>query len=167
MKRSSEGELGIALRGMDFDPAPYVLKLPDPKTGAGVSNWKPCDFLVWYPVLDENLLWTRSAWIEAKDTDQVNTFPYADLRPAQIAGIIQANELVIPYLLAVWWRKARRWTISDAYAVLQWFNQGIGAGGTITRPTSIGRELLMSRFGVDASNDNLGQTIRVILEEGW
>lgn len=164
-KRSSEAELGVALRGMDFDPAPYVLKLPDPKTGAGVSNWKPADFLVWWS--SGEFASTLSAWVEAKDNDQVDSFPYADLRPSQIGGILQAAELGIPYLLAIWWRKAKRWTVSDAPAVLRWFNQGIGAGGASTRPTSIKRELLMSRFGVDASRETIGATIRIILEEGW
>ena len=32
-KRPSEAELGSALRGMDFDPEPYVYRPPDPKTG--------------------------------------------------------------------------------------------------------------------------------------
>lgn len=161
-KRSSEAELGAALRSMDFDPEPYVYRLPDPKTGAGVSNWKPCDFMVWFV---SNLGFekpARSAWVEAKDTAAVNAFPVADLRPSQLAGIRDAGRLGIPYLLAIYWRKARRWTISDAAKVYAWLAEPAQVGAT-----SIPRELLMSRFGIDAAPADLAQTIRVILEEGF
>lgn len=169
MKRASEGLLGEALRELDLEP--YVYRLPDPKTGAGVSNWKPCDFMVWWRAVAEHETperivvhpYVATAWIEAKDTDQLNSFPYADLRPSQIAGMLEAGRLGIPYILAVYWRKARVWSLSDAPRVLEWFNH-LGADH---RPTSIPRDLLMSRFGVDSEPRNLPTTIKVILEDGW
>lgn len=163
MKRSSEAQLGEALRSMDFDLAPYVYRLPDPKTGAGVSNWKPCDFMVWWrqstdaypgrPIV-------AAAWVEAKDTDALNFWPRSELRPSQAQGIRDAGRLGIPYLLAIYWRRHRGWTISDGIGVLDYLESNPEA-------TSIAREKLLSRFGVDAKSANLGQTIRVILEDGW
>lgn len=158
MKRKSEGELGDALRRMDFDPPPYVYRLPDPKTGAGVSNWKPCDFMVWWDAPGNRA--TPSAWIEAKDTDALNFWPRAEWRPSQVAGVRAAAELGIPYLLAIYWRRAHRWTISDAVEVLRYFDDNPEA-------KSIAREKLMVRFGVDAATRDLSQTIRIILEEGF
>ena len=86
MKRPSEAEFGKALR--DIDLQLYVYRLPDPKGGEGVSNWKPCDFMAWHreyeyvghPSLQRSLV--RATWFEVKDNPQVATFPLADLGPA-------------------------------------------------------------------------------------
>lgn len=159
MKRASEAELGVALRTLD-DLEPYVYRLPDPKTGAGVSNWKPCDFMVWWkpPIANPHPLAPKAgtAWFEAKDTDAANSFPKADFRPSQVNGILVASRLEIPYFLCVYWRRARRWSISDARRVLDWFADNEAA-------TSIPRMLLMSRFGIDSAPADLGQTLKIAL----
>lgn len=155
MKRPSEAEFGKALRQVELQS--YVYRLPDPKGGEGVSNWKPCDFMVWLarPLQPPPV----SAWFECKDTDAVARFPIADMRPSQLAGIKDAHRLGIPYWLAIWWRRDRIWTISDAVKVLDWFDLGEGE----KRPTSIPRTLLESRFGVDAGRNQLTSTLKSIL----
>lgn len=153
MKRASEGDFGKALR--DVDLPIYVYRLPDPKTGAGVSNWKPCDFMVWTNPNQESPF-VRSDWFEAKDTDAVNAFPFADLRPSQAAGIREATRLGIPYWLAIYWRRAKVWSISDAAKVIGWFGLNIDA-------TSIDRQLLMSRYGVDSTTSRLADTLKSVL----
>jgi hypothetical protein len=160
MKRASEGKLGEALRGMDLEPL-IVYKPPD-----DARNWKPCDFMVWWGTgaVVEGAIRRGSAWVEAKDTPNAMVFPFAELRPSQIKGIRDAGAVGFPYLLCIWWRPAQRWTISDAVRVLAWFED---IGGEGREPKSIPRELLMSRFGVDADNSRLGMTIKTILEDGW
>lgn len=195
MKRPSESEFGKALREVDLRA--YVYRLPDPKTGFGVSNWKPCDFMVWFQHTgwsglsanrivkpertQEALHWlaehgpesslpddfitlgrpgNQSAWFECKDTDQVNSFPFADMRPSQLAGIADAQRVGVPYFLAIYWRKAKRWTISDAVRVMGWRQDEAETRGYIP---SISRELLMSRFGFDAAPRDLSQTLKAAM----
>lgn len=160
-KRASEGELGAALRQID-GLRTSVLRLPDPKVGAGVSNWKPCDFVVWTAPRD---LVAFTSWWEAKDTDQVARFPFADMRKGQLAGIPEAARMGIPYWLAIWWRRSREWTISDGIRVMAWraeqdrLREALIDGTT----TSIPKTLLESRFGISASKAQLSSTLKGVL----
>lgn len=162
-KRPSEGELGAALRAIDGLKT-HVLRLPDPKSGEGISNWKPADFIVWiaseYPA--GVMLEAATHWIEAKDTTAIGRFPFADLRPSQLAGIHDAERMGIPYWLAIYWRGAREWTISDAVRVVAWQK---GQADTIPGPppTSIPKTLLESRFGVSSSKAQLSSTLKGVL----
>lgn len=181
-KRPSEGSFGKALR--DVDLSMYVYRPPDPKSGEGVSNWKPCDFMVWTRSVDGvSLSWDASglvkagaasmtgiavsAWFECKDTDAVNAFPFADIRPSQLAGIRDAARLGIPYWLAIWWRRHRSWTVSDGWRMLNWKRdqelEGSESHGTTVAVTSIDRTLLMSRFGLETTQAQLTSNLKAIL----
>lgn len=144
-KGASEGTIRAALSSMDLDPI-YVYKPPDDS-----RNWKPCDFMVWW----EEDGATRCAWIEVKEVQTVESFPYQrQLRPSQKAAITAAHFLGIPYLLAVHWRRHEDWTISDAWAVL-------------THPERVlSRKLLYTRYGVHAHPRDLAPTLRAALLEG-
>lgn len=151
MKRASEGEFGKALRAVDLEPFVY-------KPADDARNWKPCDFMVWYqpPLVhryegQENHPGRPSvAWFEVKDTDAVETFPLSAFRPAQRQGVEEACGLGIPYWIAIWWRRHREWTISDAKRV-------------IDHGQSTPRELLSSYFGIDTTSAQLRQTLKAVL----
>lgn len=166
MKRASEGDFGKALRAVDDSVPTYVYRLPDPKAGAGVSNWKPCDFMAFSlahsidfatdPPGSPPMKLVDVAWFECKDTDAVNAFPLADIRPSQWQGVTTALRLGIPYWLAVYWRRHRSWTISDAGRIHLAHLQG-------PRPTSISRDHLMTRYGVQSSPRELTSYLKSIL----
>lgn len=165
-KRPSEGSFGKALR--DVDLVKVVYRPPDAKGGEGVSNWRPCDYMVWLQgranwgtairVDDETVLpvVTFSAWFECKDVDAVNAFPLADIRPSQWAGMRDAARVGIPYWLAVWWRRHREWTISDARQVLAY------AERRDERPTSIPRSELIA-MGIQTPQVQLTSMLKALL----
>lgn len=147
-KTLAETNLGKALR--DIDVASIVYKPPD-----DARNWKPCDYMVWIAHGSGAL----STWFEVKDVDLVNVFPRSEIRPSQVRGIRDATRVGIPYYLCVWFRKASMWAIADAAKVMGWFDENPDA-------TSIKRELLQSRFGVDATNHQLTSVLKSIVLEG-
>lgn len=181
-KRRSEGEFGAALRDVDLNV--YVYRPPDPKGPEGISNWKPCDFMLWrhFPEPDAP---TESHWFEVKDVDAVEAFALAELRPSQLQGIHDAARLGIPYWLAVYWRRHRTWTISDAAKLLAWrddrevvpdrvqeavdFLRLHGPAAKLPDAmllppaTSVARSLLSSRFGVDSTPKQLSSTLKAVL----
>lgn len=175
-KRPSEAEFGAALREVDL--VSYVFRPPDPKLGAGVSNWKPCDFMAWHrlmlvddankatygPFANPSIIVAGSTWFECKDVTAVESFAFAELRPSQLAGIRDAERVGIPYWLAVWWRRQKEWTISDASRVLLWREEdGASRGEAVLLPTSIPRNLLESRFGVSCARAQLASTLKQVL----
>lgn len=147
-KGTSEGKVRLALNQLDLDLELY--KPPD-----DARNWKPADFLVWWrpaaPVVDR----PHSTWIEVKECKLVGSFPLDDLRKSQRDGIRKARRLGIPYLLVVWWPSRRIWTISDAYQL-----DGSPLKGSV--PFSV----LAGKIGIDATQDNLPSTLRLVIEEG-
>jgi hypothetical protein len=158
MKRASEGEFGKALR--DCDVAGIVYKPPD-----DARTWKPCDFMVW---VQDNISGAESVWFECKDVDSVERFAFSELRPSQVQGIRDAERVGIPYWLAVYWRRSQSWTISDAAKVLAWRESTAAEAADYYKrdvglPTSIERELLMSRFGIDSSPAMLASTLKSVL----
>jgi hypothetical protein len=146
VKRLGESQLREALNELDLPVIVY--KPPD-----DARNWKPSDFLVW---IGHDGGFPASHWIEVKDTDQHNVWPASDLRPSQRRGILEARRFGIPYWLAIYWRNAKRWTISDAARVLAWFDE------QEPRATSIKRELLMTRFGVECPPRLLASTLKQV-----
>jgi hypothetical protein len=155
VKRPSEAAFGEALR--DVDIASIVYKPPD-----DARTWKPCDYMVW---IEDYSKLALPFWFEVKDVTRVDAFPFSELRPAQMLGIRDAQRVGLPYWLAVYWRKHRSWTISLAERVLAWredpdYDDRV-YGGVV--PTSIPRELLMSRFGVDATGSTLSSVLKTIL----
>lgn len=151
-KTLAEPTFGRALREMDL--LSVVYKPPD-----DARTWKPCDFMVWFsaPGTDDT-----SAWFEVKDVDLVSVFPLHELRASQLAGIRDAARVGIPYYLAVWWRKAQMWSISDAIAVVKWWEEAAAKGPV----TSIKRELLQSRFGIDSTNAQLSSNLKALILDG-
>lgn len=152
MKRESEGQFGAALRSLDVELPIEVYKPPD-----DARNMKPCDFMVWFrrSTMAEHV---EPVWFEVKDTSSVGRFPFSEIRPSQHAGIRAAHRIGIPYYLAVYWRRDRTWTISNAHRVVEWRDE------TPPIPAkSIPRVLLASRFGVDSSPGQLGITLRAVL----
>lgn len=163
-KRATEAEFGKALRELDLRI--HVYRPPDPKGPEGVSNWKPADFLSWHQ--EVNPEWgtpsVKPSWFEVKDVDDLRGYPFADLRPSQIQGIHDAERIGIPYWLAIWWRRHKEWTISNAVRVLAWRDEkAIRDPAGLTAITSIPRELLMSRFGISTSKAQLGSTLKGVL----
>lgn len=154
-KLASEGQFGAALRAVDLDVVVF-------KPGDDMRNRKPCDFMVWY--VDGGALLSDtpnraavSTWFEVKDVDAVETFPLAELRPSQLQGIRDAERVGIPYFLAVYWRRHRTWTISDAVKLLA------ATQGLITIRKSVRRSVLASRFGIDSSPGQLSSTLKAVL----
>jgi hypothetical protein len=157
-KRASEAAFGLALREIDRDIPTYVYKPPDPKMGAGVSNWKPCDFMVWQATQGLDFYMpmggAHSAWFEVKDVDAVNTFnAKGELRDSQRQGIRQARRIGIPYWVAVYWRRHKSWTISDAVKM----DLANALDGSVTR------DLLQTRYGIESKPRELPSMLKMIL----
>jgi hypothetical protein len=153
--RASQGEFGKALRAVDLSL--YVYRPEDPRGRESVGNRKPCDFMTWVAGSPPT-----AQWFEVKDVDAVDRFAFAEFQPAQIAGIATARRLGIPYWVAIYWRRAKMWTISDGIRMLEWRAE-VSQGRVQATPTSIPRELLMSRFGVDSTNQQLSSTLKAVL----
>lgn len=158
MKRSSEGDFGAALRASGL--AILVYKPPD-----DARTRKPCDFMVWHKEASDEVVAT---WFEVKDVDTVDTFSFAELRPSQLQGIHDAARIGIPYWLAVYWRRHKSWTVSDAIALVKWRTESTYMRPDMRVPiqkpaTSISRALLMSRFGIDSPAPLLSSTLKSVL----
>ena len=147
-KGPSEARFREALRDIDLELDFY--KPPD-----DARNWKPSDYIVWsrYDSL------TTSFFFEVKQTPALERFPFADIRPSQRDGIRRARRLHIPYLLVVWWPRHKLWTISDAVALFDWYDQ-LPAGA---KPLSVSRGDLLSTFGADATSATLPAMLKQVL----
>jgi hypothetical protein len=149
MKGSSEAKVRAALNDMDLEAIVY--KPPD-----DARNWKPADFLVWW---DNNELAgaphiPRSAMIEVKESPNRYTFPIRLLRPSQLLGIRQAQEIGLPYLLVIWWPALASWTVSNAQQVVDQI------GDTAT---SLDYAWLSSVAGMDCATRDLAPILRSAL----
>lgn len=155
MKGPSEGRFRELLSDVDL-PGLIIYKPPD-----DARNWKPCDFMLWWPGTNDMGVpgfrpTPASAWVEVKDVNVVNIFPLDELRPSQRAGIRQADEIGLPYVLAIWWRRRNGWTFSNAAAVL-------GTGARTVAYTD-----LVSTYGIDAPAAKASSILRSVLEgEVW
>lgn len=159
-KRSSEGDFGAALRDVDLQSVVY--KPPD-----DARNRKPCDFMVWHREFNPACSMTPreevvATWFEVKDVDAVDAFPFSELRPSQLAGIHDAKRIGIPYWLAVYWRRHKLWTISNAERVLAWREIHEGSNNE-PYPTSIPFTLLESRFGISSTKRQLTSALKQVL----
>ena len=144
-KRASEAALGLALREVEL--MIYVYKPPD-----GVNtNLKPCDYMVWFGVNG----FVVPAWFEAKDVDSVKAFNLKELRPSQVNGIRDASRVGLEYWVGIYWRRHRKWTISNGAKLLGWWDEG--------HYPSVSYELLSSRFGIDTDPRNLVSTLKDVL----
>lgn len=152
-KRRSEGLLGVALRQMDLET--YVYKPAD----APGSGLKPADYLVWFlpdPDQFELLREYEFAFVEGKDTDAVKVFNLSEIRPSQRNAIAKAAVLGIPYWLVIYWRRRRRWTISDARRIFDTY--------PVSGPNrSLSFETLASTFGIDCEPHQLAITLRQVM----
>lgn len=163
-KRPSEAAFGVALRAVDESVPIYVYRVPDPKFGGGVTNWKPCDWMVWTlahsidfatdPPGSAPLKLVDVAWFETKDSDAIKTFSWTEIRKSQMQGVRTAKRIGIPYWLAVYWRRYKLWTISDAVRMLPAIERG---------DRNISRDLLQTRYGVASSPLQLTSTLKSIL----
>lgn len=159
-KGRSEPFVREALRKVAEDVDGLVVyKPPD-----DARNWKPADFLVWWPddtmilVGDERIRMVRCAWIEVKQTDAVATWPLNDLRPSQTRAAADAHDAGIPYLILIYWKRSRDWTVVDGVRLIY--------DSPPEHRHSVGRPLLMSRYGVQSSPGNLASTLKSALLEG-
>lgn len=115
----SEDEVRKALGAMDLEL--YVYKPPD--APGPRQNWKPCDFMVWFPdwrpdyLMDQPGI-TGAAWIEVKSTPGLNVAGAKLWRPTQLEGMREAARVGIPYLTVVHWPRKKAWTIGTAAIVL-------------------------------------------------
>ncbi len=137
MKGQSEARVRDALKSMALKTLVY--KLPD-----DARNWKPADFAVWWV--------GGAALLEVKDTDAVSLWPLRDLRDSQRVGILEAKTVDLPYWLVIWWRRHRRWTISNGVTVLT-------SAGDGSRSYS----WLSSVAGIDCDAGKLPETLRSVL----
>jgi len=156
MKGVSEGNFRAALSKVDLSLVIY--KPPD-----DARLWKPCDYMVWQP---DGAGGNEGWWFEVKDLDDkhVNTFPLSELRPSQLQGIRDAARVGIPYWIAIWWRRHRSWTVSDAHKITGWWRDEIAVNtDPIRKPKSIDRTLLMSRFGLESTQAQLSSNLKMVL----
>lgn len=149
-KGTSEGKVRIALNSCGLNLVIY--KPPD-----DARNWKPADFLVWWEVTigDEGRAEPFSAMIEVKECKLIGSYPLDDLRPSQRTGIRDAKRIGLPYLLVIWWRERKIWTVSD----------GIQLDSSPVKG-SVAFSVLAGRIGIDAQQDHLAQVLRAALTEG-
>lgn len=159
-KRPSEAEFGVALRGVDLRM--FVYRPADARAGSAITQARPCDWMVWQdggPAEYGEHRRVDVAWFECKDTDAAETFNLNEIRPGQRLGMVAARRIGIPYWLAVYWRRHKAWTISDALKA--------GMDSVEYRPNesvvSFTRTELMVRFGVDSSRANLASTLKNVL----
>ena len=162
MKGPSEATIRDALAKLRQEMRLVIYKPPD-----DARNWKPADFLLWYrPALaTTDLAYSHpvGAFLEVKQTDQVDHFPLADLRINQRAAIRDAGRVGAPFVLAIWWPKHQpaRWTIGDAAKLVAELD---GENGRSAEwPTSIVYDLLASRYGVDCEPRHLVGTLGAML----
>lgn len=156
-KRDSEPAFGAALRHVSL--AVVVYKPPD-----DARNWKPCDYMVWVEasdhVVDEHAF-PKPVWFECKDVDAIDVFNWRrEMRQSQLQGIREAKRIGIPYWLAIYWRKHRHWTISDAVALYDHTRlrpDHLIAARTFRRTT------LMSSLGIDSTPGQLESTLKGVL----
>lgn len=152
-KKASEGQMGVALREMDLET--FVFKPAD----APGSGMKPSDYLVWFlpdPDQFELLREYEFAFVEAKDTTAVGVFNLSEIRLSQRKAIKRAAELGIPYWLAIWWRRRKKWSISDARRIFDAYPI-TGANRSLTY------QALTSTYGVDCEAHQLAATMRMVL----
>lgn len=160
--KESERKFGAALRAVDDSVPTYVYRPPDIP---GPSSRKPCDFMAWSLARREAEMemphWrlVDSAWFECKELAAAvaEAFPFRIIEPSQRLGILDAKRIGIPYWLAVYWKRHRIWTISDAVRL-----EAVGYLNPGAAP-SIQRVLLSSRFGVDSTPAQLTSTLKSIL----
>lgn len=138
-----------ALDDMDLDT--WVYKPPD-----DARNWKPADFILWWddPDSGELLSVAQTAMIEVKDTAALRVYNLSDIRPSQHNAMMRAQIMGIPYLVAIWWRRHKRWTIS------------IGSRLFREEKRSLRYLDLSSSLGLDCTQDMLASTLRSILVDG-
>lgn len=114
-RKYSEGEVRRALDDMDLEL--YVLKpqdMPGPQ-----QHTKPADFLLWWHAEGIVGSGAMSAWLEVKETPAVGILNLPELfTDSQIAAMRRAGELGLRYVVAVHWKKHKRWTITTAWRVL-------------------------------------------------
>lgn len=151
-KGSSEGLFREALNKIDFDPT-FIYKPPD-----DARNWKPADYFLWFPVSFGAP--AGSSWFEVKETPNLKTFSFADVRPSQWRGISTAKELKLPYFFAIRWKRDGMWSLVDAVRLFDWLI------AQDPRPASVTRVALESRFGVSCTVGQLPSMIRAALMEG-
>lgn len=163
MKGTTEDKVRDALKAIDLSGLTYF-KPPD-----DARNWKPCDFFVWWA---KGQVWNHTdppipvvgaAWIEVKDVQAARTFNLdKELRPSQRGGIAAATAAGVPYWIVAWWRSRKRWTISDAAAVMA---APPAAAGLEPGHGGVDYEILGSRFGAIAEQRSLASTLKLALLE--
>jgi hypothetical protein len=152
-KGSSEGLFRETLNKIDFDPT-FIYKPPD-----DARNWKPTDYFLWFPA-GSAMPVAGTAWFEVKETPNLSAFPLTEVRPSQWRGIGIAAELKIPYFFAIRWKRDGMWSLVDAVRLAAWLE------AQDTRPKSVTRVALESRFGVSSTVGQLPSMIRAALMEG-
>jgi len=154
----SEIAFGAALRAIDDSVPTFVYRPPDLP---GPSQGKPADFMVW-GLGDADIApdlrgkFVDVAWFECKELGAAvaESFPCRLVRPSQRQGIREAMRVGIPYWLAVYWKRHKAWTISDAVR--------LEATGDLDR-TSLQRALLNSRYGIDATPATLTSVLKSLM----
>lgn len=146
-KGGSEAAVRAALEDGDDGTLVY-------KPGDDSRNWKPADFIVWHRLFVDHDR-PGSAFIEVKSTDLLGRWSPADrrrgLRPSQRVYAAAAVDMGIVYLVVIYWRRRRCWTISSVRPFLA------------EPERSFTFEELMSTHGIRAWPQHLGSTIRLAL----
>lgn len=121
-------------------------------------NWKPCDYMLWWgePTTDDGVLRfvpaVRAAWLEVKQTTLKGKWSWVQgegaLRPSQAAGMRHAFAISLPYIVAVYWKTRRYWTLHQL---------------TPSFPLVITFEQATVEHGVGSAPANLAVTLRGVL----
>ena len=149
----SEDRVRAALHGHE---GMLVYKPPD-----DARNWKPADFLCWWGgelvIPGETVSFesqVRSAMLEVKQNPLKALWHVVgtggeSLRPNQLAAAKGAWAVGLPYVIAVYWKQLRRWSIH------RW-NPGF--------PDTMSWHEAVSRYGVEAEGTALPLILRGVLE---
>lgn len=153
----AQDQVREALKGID---GLVAYKPPDDS-----RNWKPCDQMVWWwqPYDEENFAaanvsrgWPRSAWLEVKMNPLKGSWHVTTpngsegLSLQQARAAFDAEEIGLPYVVAVYWKARKYWT-------LHW------RVGRREFPGKLTFEGATTSWGVGCAPANLRSTLRLVL----
>lgn len=147
----AQDQIREALKGID---GLVAYKPPDDS-----RNWKPCDQMVWWPVTAEfdssAIGYVRSAWLEVKMNPlqgvwHVTSTGADGLSLQQCRAARDAEEIGLPYIVAVYWKPRKYWTLH--YRV-----------GRAEFPGKLTFEEASTQWGVGTAPANLRSTLRGVL----
>jgi hypothetical protein len=144
----AQDQIRDALKGID---GLIAYKPPDDS-----RNWKPCDQMLWWDDPLNGLgLALHSAWLEVKMNPlkglwHVTSSGADGLSLQQVRAAVDAEQIGLPYIVAVYWKALRYWTLH--YRV-----------GRVAFPGKLTFDEATTQWGVGTAPANLRSTLRAVL----